>query len=459
MPIFPGANVVAVSRVAAPVSRIERLRQITDAVGMRKLVWFGTRGEDAWPLLALPQFVEAYSLTARLNVASLAVSEALEDRTGHRVDLDTYDIDDDASLALQELRQRMVRSLREPAVLLAYVPSLFLSSVCFPNLRTLNYVGMFRERHAPFEHKPWVENSLRQAGVKVLPWDYVAHEDHLRVIRSLERGPLVLRTSRTSGGVGMVLVDEASAVTMEWPRQREAFVCVAPYLAGSIPLNVGACVFEGGQVTLHAPSLQLIGLAECTTRTFGYCGNDFAAISTVVAPALLDRLQDLVVGAGQWLSGAGYLGAFGIDALIQGEDVYLTEINPRFQGSSAVSAEIARLRDLPDIYLDHLAAYLHLEPQGSMTLRQWVGEQCDSAQIVCHNPLQRPVRLVDASSSATGELSGEWKNAELVPSYDTAIDPSAALFRLRVDRQVSTDGFSLDPECDRCITTLRGSFR
>src|SRR5205085_7226763 len=122
------------------------------------------------------------------------------------------------------------------------------------------------------------------------------------------------------------------------PRHEDELMAVAPYMAKAVPLNVGACAFADGAVSVHAPSVQLIGLPECTEQRFGYCGNDFGAVAALER-AGLDTLDTMVRSAGRWLVERGYRGAFGLDALIDGPDVLLTEINPRFQGSSLFGAE------------------------------------------------------------------------------------------------------------------------
>ena len=114
-------------------------------------------------------------------------------------------------------------------------------------------------------------------------------------------------------------------------RPQRRFIAAAPYLVPNIPLNVNACVFSDSLVSLHSPSFQLIGLPGFTSRTFGYCGNDFAQVRELEGN-VLDQLEHIVLESGKWLAGKGYVGAFGVDALLCKGQVYLTEINPRFQG-------------------------------------------------------------------------------------------------------------------------------
>ena len=88
----------------------QRRSAVEAAIGDRSLVWFGIRGIDAAPLLALPQLHESYSVIATMQAAGLDAAESLEDMTGVRVDLDRYDIDDDASAEVRQLRRRITAS-------------------------------------------------------------------------------------------------------------------------------------------------------------------------------------------------------------------------------------------------------------------------------------------------------------------------------------------------------------
>lgn len=441
--------------MTAPGSWEHRRQEVSDAIGARKLVWFGIRGIDAGPLLAVEQFRESYSVTARLAAAGLDESMALEDVTKRRVDLDRYDIDDDPSTEVRDLRRTMLASLTTPTVLLAYRPAAFLSSVYFPNLQTTTPAALFVEQQRPFEHKPWVEVELQRAGVDTIPWRYVSDEDHLLMGRWLRDGPMVLRPSRTSGGVGLVLVEEEGHLTFDWPLERDAFVAVAPFLADSIPVNVGACAFPDGSVTVHAPSVQLIGLPECTTRRFGYCGNDFGAITNLSEGALraLDRLTRMT---GRWLASRGYVGAFGVDALVIGDRVVLTEVNPRFQGSSLLGAELARSLGIPDLYLDHLAAFLGLgaAPTGP-SIGDWAASGPELAHVIVHNRSAVPLRRIAPLAS---KGFPKHARAEMVPSHDALADPGGVLCRVRVRGRLSDTGTELEPGWSGVLLGLQESF-
>jgi ATP-grasp domain len=413
----------------------QRVGEIERRLEGCRLIFFGTRGTDSRSLLDLNGFADVFSQIAPLDAPSIH-EICLESLTGERVDLDSYSIDLDPSAAVHDLRKGLLRAFSRPAAVLPYRPSAVLAAACFPRANLVRYMGVFHEKQACFEHKPWIETQLAAAGIRVLPWAYFADDDRILIREAAEAGPLVLRANRSDGGAGLTLIEDPAQLEAGWPVHGDGFLAAAPYLAPSLPLNVNACVFPGGEVALHSPSLQLIGVPSCTGRRFGYCGNDFARIAEL-EPRQLDELESMTRTAGRWLERQGYIGAFGIDALLHDGDIYLIEVNPRFQGSSAVAAELARDLDRPDIFLDHIAAFLGLPPPSQMPLCELARMQPATAHVVCHNLLDRPVRAALASPD---DLVAR---CSLLPAPGTIVQPHAALFALRYHHAVTDTGQTL----------------
>lgn len=428
--------------------------RVAAAIGDRTLVWFGIRGEDAIPLAALPQFGACYAVTARAPVLSLHENRTLELDRRERVDLDTYDIDEDDADDVLALRQSLLATLARPCVLLPYRPSRFLSSLHFANLDTCAHAGMFHESQRAFDYKPWVESQLAARGIPTVPWTYVADENRFSVVRQLDTGPVVLRASRSTGGVGIVLAQQAEHVDLDWPWRRESLVSVAPYFAKARPLNATGCVFDDGTVTVHPLSMQLVGVPAATGRPyFGYCGNDFGA-ARHLAPLVLDRVQAVIEGVGRWLHQKAYRGVFGVDLLVDEDDtVMLTEVNPRFQGSTLLSAEIAARLGEPDIYVDHLAAFLGVSPaSGRRTVRDWADDQPTVAQIVCHNLETVPVAYEPTDEGLT------LGRVDLLPPEGVAVLPAAVTGRVVLSRTVTDSGLDIDDDARERVERLNGEF-
>jgi hypothetical protein len=421
--------------------RAQRLQEIDRQLEGHRLIWVGTRGTDANPLLDLDSFAACFSLIAPMHSGSLEREVCLETISRHRVNLDQYDFDKDRSPEARELRAGLRSFLQEPSVIIPYRPLRFLSSISFTDSGMVRYFGLFHERQAPFEHKPWVESELKAQGVPVIPWTYYAYEDVQRLADNVRTQPMVIRLNRSSGGTGLQLVRSPAELETGIQSDVDGFLGASPFLDPNIPLNVNACVYSGGSVSIHRPSLQLIGIPQCTRLLFGYCGNDFAAVQAL-GPDLLDQLEDVVRRVGGWLGRMGYRGAFGVDAVEHRGQILVSEVNPRFQGSSEVSARIDAELGLPDLYMDHLSSYLGLAPIPTPPLRDLVRMHHGYSQVLFHNLLNHDV------PGFTPASSGLLHEAEVVLSAapDVTIAPGAIRWRLILPKLATRDGHELLPQ-------------
>lgn len=429
------------------ISRSKRISQITDKIGDRMLVWFGTRGTDAQALFEIPQFSKIYSIIAPLESASISET-SLEILKRTRVDLEIYSIDNDLTIEALEFRKEMASILRAPSVVVTYRPGKYFSSIYYPRVDTVEYLGLFHEKQAPFEHKPWVESELRKLGLKVIPWRYFGTYENPEDI-DIASQPIVLRTNRSDGGAGLSLIESLDQLKKHWPNDADCFIGIAPYLFPNIPLNVSACVFADGSVSIHTPSVQLIGIKDLTNRYFGYCGNDFVAIQDL-DNSVLDKLENMTIVAGRWLASMGFRGAFGIDAILYQGDVYLTEINPRFQGSSELSSKIDKKAGNSDVYLEHMAAHLGLPPSALISLKDKAKEQPKVSQVIMHNCESRPLYY-------NGNLA-ENPNYHLLPHSWVKVEPDAVICKLTLEDSVTKDGKILKPKALNCVPQSKKSF-
>ena len=422
-------------------NREEMLRRLSAVLADRALYWFGIRGSDAEGLLALPQFSGSFAITSAIDAPGLAYNVTLEQLTGVRVDLDRYDIDFDQqnAEAIATMRRHLLAALAEKSAIVTYRPSEFLSSISFATRRNAAYLGMFKGCQSAFEHKPWVETELDALGMRTLPWEYVPIEARHSVIDRLATGPVILRPSRTSGGVGIEIVAEPDELIAKWSDDPSHVMGVSRFLEDALPLNVGGCVFGGGEVTLHPASLQLIGVRGATSRRFGYCGNDFAAFANISGD-IQAEIDDSTRMIGRWLGTRGYLGAFGVDYLLHEGWLYFAEVNARFQGSTALTVALSAGAGECDILLDHLAANLGVTPVANHSLGKWADLIGPGSHVVMHNC--EPHRVVARSRCRHPHA----QRVELVPPRGSAIEVGGVIGRLVFGRRITRDGFHIDVE-------------
>jgi hypothetical protein len=438
------------------VERAELLAAVERKLGNRQLVWAGLRGDDIEPLADLPQLAASFSIVGAYRHRSGVESVAYEDLTGVRVDPEVWDIDDhhDAEATI-EFRRGLLRLLGRETALLPYRPSPFLSAIHFARHATCVNLGIFGGLQSALEHKPWVETAVAQMGIPRIAWTYVADEDQLSVRELARSDAWVLRKSRTSGGQGFTRISSLDELSAAWPKVDESFVSVAPFLDGGIPVNIGATVWNDG-VTVHHPSVQLIGIESCVTREFGYCGNDFGAARDLDHQTI-DQIEQSTRLIGAWLRRHGFLGSFGVDFLVRDRVPLFTEVNPRFQGSTHASCRLSIEAGQACLMLEHLAAWLGLPCPDDGPLKELVAATSDFANLVVHCTgdvsgkrdalsLADQLRRLDPSS-----------RGDVVTPVRVTNEPGSVAARFTTRRRLTNTGFDLASDVDGIIASWQRS--
>ncbi|MDR2252516.1 MAG: hypothetical protein LBD97_01415 [Bifidobacteriaceae bacterium] len=435
----------------AVTARNALLREVSDALGDRTLIWAGLRGSDAESLVDLPQYGANFSMIDAHRSRPLAASVAYEELAQRREDMDGWDIAEHPEApATLAFRRRLLAATVTPCALATYRASRFLSSIWFARQDRCLNLSLFGDAQRAFEHKPWVEWSIAQAGVPGLDWRYIADEEQLTARDYLADGPVMLRRSTSSGGSGFTLATDAQQLLESWPRQEEGYVGLSRYLPDATPLNVGGVVWRDA-VTVHHASVQLVGLAQCTTRAFGHCGNDFAAAKQIPAQ-VLDQVEADTAKVGRWLAGHGYLGAFGVDYLVSDGIARFTEVNPRFQGSTSASCRLSVETGLPCLLLEHVAAFLGLRPSRRPPLRRQVTEAPDLAQVVVHWTGAEPKALDDAALARAIRRVDPLALADVRPPTSVEVAPGATVARFGTRRALTATGRDLPDDWRSAIT-------
>ena len=170
--------------------------------------------------------------------------------------------------------------------------------------------------------------------------------------------PAVVQPPVGSRGVDVHAVrtaEESAHVAARWSPETE--LLVSRWIEGP-SINVGAVTCRD-RVCVGWPSVQILGASGCCDADwpYAYCGNDYAATEDLPITALL-RLMEHVQHVGTALRAEGWLGAFGIDAILEGDDWYVLEINTRFQASTDTQSRLEREAETPPLVAAHLEAWL-----------------------------------------------------------------------------------------------------
>ena len=214
------------------MDRISAIQKIEDKIGHRRLLWVGTRGSDAQPLLRIGQFAGVFGLIAPLGVSySPDGSEAyLENLSGTRIDLNSYSVDQDNSDHAWELNRLIRKALTPGTLVIAYRPTAFLAAACYSRIEHATYLGIFHGFQSAYEHKPWVETELAARGVSTIPWRYFCDDDRAVMLEWMEGRSCVIRANYSDGGAGLTLVRFNEEQDIKMPSHTGGFLAVAPFL-------------------------------------------------------------------------------------------------------------------------------------------------------------------------------------------------------------------------------------
>ena len=419
----------------------ERTRKIRSEVGSKQLCWFGVRGIDAPPLAGYGELSHIYSQTAPIYSSLEVYEKSLETILLHRVDLNTYDVDFDQEHYTREFKRTVLFGIKKKTILVPYRPQEFLSAIYFTHSDIVSYFGLFHKFQRTFEHKPWVEKSLKEAGINVVPWEYVRNIERDMVKEKIAAGQTILiRPPYSSGGAGYAFIRKIEDIyTNPVSASDDGFFSISPFFEDSIPININACIYRDGSVRAFLPSYQLIGVKELTTRQLGYCGNDFGAVKQL-GEDIVNRIEEAVLQVGRWLAKKEYLGIFGADLLVVNNRIYLVEINPRFQGSTQLSSALAGQVDDGDPYGEHLAAFMGLEAPELPRLWERTKNLENAAQLIAYNRLPKDISL---DIHAVEQLPGDYKG---IPRQHVTIAPEGMIFKKIYNQSVTEDGYNLFPE-------------
>jgi hypothetical protein len=141
-------------------------------------------------------------------------------------------------------------------------------------------------------------------------------------------------------------------------------VIVSEYITGP-SFNINGFIGRE-KVSLDQPSFQIIGVPECSSGRFTYCGNDFSSFHQR-HQYITNQIKPVTEKLAAYMKSLGYYGFFGVDFIYSLKDkvLYPLEINPRMQGSTALLARHQLARNAPRLveqYVSEARSFYNPEP-------------------------------------------------------------------------------------------------
>ena len=181
--------------------------------------------------------------------------------------------------------------------------------------------------------------------------------------------PFLVRLPSGVSGSGVYYIDNEESFS---PLQKDLYssIAIIEKFIDGISISIQG-IISLSQVVFSAASMQIIGHPICTTKIFGWCGNDFY-IDDHIPPELLAETYRLCGTLAHHMKTKGYIGIFGKDLLVDvnNRQVFIIEVNPRFQTSSMLLTELEYLNGAPSLLLEqHISAFNQTDQAIHPTLR------------------------------------------------------------------------------------------
>jgi hypothetical protein len=418
---------------------------IDRAFSKRPLLFCGSRSVNAQPFHEQGWLDSIVSLSAPLREYG-GFELCLEKLNGFRVDGNTYSFDSVYEASLTEFTRGMEHRLRNPSSIVVFRPNFLVEAILAANRADSHVLANPAAMQTAFEYKPWVESSLRELGVRTIPWTtFLAHELRARFPGLVF--PFVARASRSEGGSHVWLMQQPSDVAELDALPPSAHVSVAPMLYPSVSINIHAVVYASGSVSLHPPSIQILGDPLLAARRFGYCGNDFAAVRRL-DPQVLIESEIVMRAVGQWLSEWGYLGVFGVDLLVHEGVVYFIELNARFQGSSFLADQLDRQMGRMGLYAMHCAAFLGVDGSDNVALDFLARNQPIAAFTNQVNTANEPMMWLGWDDA------NDLCNVQAAPEVHTVVAPDAIMYQVLFEREITDTNGMIEPSARKRLQIL-----
>lgn len=306
------------------------------------------------------------------------------------------------------------------------------------------------------DNKIFTRFSLENLGLPV-PQSIEVSNIHLdfSYLKNMLGEPFILQAPMGSSGKGTFLIDNECLLD-EIKNSCFSNIWLASRYMGNMTVNVHG-IAQPNNIYISMPSVQITGLKELTGMWGSYCGNDFFAAQNI-SKSVKTKIQKMVEAVGQWLFKLGFIGIFGVDFVLNGEDAYIIEINPRIQGSTWLLSEIELLSGRVPILLKHTMLILEEKAIYENTKELVKSNTIGASYLLIRSTFNKPIKLhhnfhIGAYAFDSMDML-QWKHEctgliELnddeilvfgLPIHrDAIIEPGSVIVRIASKQQLITD--------------------
>ena len=236
-----------------------------------------------------------------------------------------------------------------------YDPS-WIYKMCGLSAFSSHFICVNEEAHYTLLNNKLKFREFVREAVPVLPTKTIEGRDctyhNLCTVFNKSSGRFIIQVQESSGGEGTFCINGRNAARVIAQLDSNTAYIVSEYISDNIPVNIHV-IISNDTVRFYPGSVQLV---RFDNDRLLYRGADFQTYRTIPRK-VLSEFESNCAAVAELLQKNGYLGICGIDGLICGDRVFITEVNPRFQASTAVLNIALIEAGFPSIQLCNLGAF------------------------------------------------------------------------------------------------------
>jgi ATP-grasp domain-containing protein len=361
-------------------------------------VWLGTRAVDAISFESIIPIDLIVSCDYGSDVAEIEKTRAvysLEKNKGVKHCWNNFHLnylfDDDAAAFLMQV---LDKQKEDKIQFLCYSSSILLEkflqtfqlpaiNICLPSDKK----NIFDDKIMLNQWQKWLDLPVIPSSIELLG------DIDFSTLNRKYGNQIVLKFPIGSAGGKVFFIEDFNSFRDLQVMNSSSTVLVQKYVSG-IPINLQG-VITANTIFWAPPSIQVIGSPECTNNRFEWCGNDFGT-SSYLSQADISKLIGIAERIVRELKSDGYVGIIGLDFLfdMNARIPYLLEINPRFQGSTALLTQLEFLNDFPPLLAEQIKAFDGYCPFPADTRKGSGRFDQNGSQVIIHNKNKLPVRVI-----------------------------------------------------------------
>ena len=300
-------------------------------------------------------------------------------------------------------------SKAKTANIITFKPSPKIQKICEDN--DFRFLGNDWELNRKLEDKVEFAGITNELKIPNAKSEIIKIEDQKRFkdkFNFKNKDKYVIQLPRGYSGNSTFLIENRNDLENIVEKYENRIVKFSKYIKGDT-YTVNACAGNFG-IAISQPIYQITGLTLFNKNRLGTSGNDYA-YSEKLSNIEKKKIFDYTKKIGEYMMQLGYRGIFGLDLIINKDDVDLIEINPRFVGSIPVFTKLQLQNQEISFLFLHLSEFLGFDINSellseNLSYVKWSKQNIfNFSQLVLRNTKDIPVKIIKSMVSGVYEFN------------------------------------------------------